>query len=305
MCYVIISSTTTSHCVQTTIYYLHASLSKTAEEEWAKSRIGRTGKYLLSGHGHGHGHGIFILATNPKRTWTTNPNPLRSTIRSEIIDQIKAYSQALREWFEGDDIKNRMLHLKISTCQSFQKHQYVAGLNMHTIGRPSFIVIDSGLLYLVAVISTMAQEVDDVCACMWCPVLWWLSVFFLFTEYLICMLVMICIALPHVCHCVCMYPCMYVCMYVCIHVCTNAYLYVYVHVLCVVSPRYYSIYTSITRHIECTVPLNHQVLKVGSYWIRTCTHIHIIHAYHAHISSIYTYNIHINTWMHVHTYIYL
>ncbi len=26
------------------------------------------------GHGHGHGHGIFILATHPEGTWTTNPS---------------------------------------------------------------------------------------------------------------------------------------------------------------------------------------------------------------------------------------
>ncbi len=26
-------------------------------------------------HGHGHGHGIFILATHPEGTWTTNPKP--------------------------------------------------------------------------------------------------------------------------------------------------------------------------------------------------------------------------------------
>ncbi len=31
------------------------------------------------GHCHGHGHGVFILATYPKRKWTTNPNPRNIT----------------------------------------------------------------------------------------------------------------------------------------------------------------------------------------------------------------------------------
>jgi hypothetical protein len=34
-------------------------------------------------HGHGHGHGIFILATHPEGTWTTNPNPLSPSIPAQ------------------------------------------------------------------------------------------------------------------------------------------------------------------------------------------------------------------------------
>jgi hypothetical protein len=33
--------------------------------------------WMVPGHGHGHGHGIFILATYPEGTWSTNPNPPR------------------------------------------------------------------------------------------------------------------------------------------------------------------------------------------------------------------------------------
>ncbi len=32
---------------------------------------------------HGHGHGIFILATYPEGTWSTNPNPLSPSIPAQ------------------------------------------------------------------------------------------------------------------------------------------------------------------------------------------------------------------------------
>ncbi len=43
--------------------------------------------YIHKGHGHGHGHGIFILATHPEGTWTTNPNPRSPNIPARFTQQ--------------------------------------------------------------------------------------------------------------------------------------------------------------------------------------------------------------------------